>query len=566
MSALASTPRQSPSLVAALGPAVMLSWGWRRCAIALVSGAVGALAMPPFGFVPALAVSMIAAVWLIDGSSQHSERAGAFAASLLSAFGVGWWWGFGYFLAALWWLGAAFLVDAAQFAWALPLGVIALPAALALYPAIGFMLARAVWPHGAARPLALAFGLGLAEWLRAVLFTGFPWDEFGLAFGEHLWLAQGAALFGLHGLTLLVIAILAAPATLWDGRGWRRWAPTGVALVALAGLAAYGQQRLTEPPPAAVAGVKLRVLQTNLSQGADFTPEKGAEILGRYLALSGRPAPGRAGDAGVAGVIGDANVTGDASVTGVTHLIWPESAFPFLLAREPGALARIAEFLQGGAVLATGAARVDMPAAGRPARYYNSILTLNRAGLLPVRYDKRHLVPFGEFLPFRAFWDKLGVTQFVHIPGGFSPGRGSNLLPLPGAPEALAEVCYEAIFPNEEGGARAGAAERAGWILNVTDDAWFGLTPGPYQHFAQARLRAIEWGLPLARAANGGISAIFDAYGRIVASGELGSESIVDGVLPGALPPTPESRWGSLTFALGLALALGVSLSTRVLF
>ena len=368
--------------------------------------------------------------------------------------------------------------------------------------------------------------------------------------GRTLALAQGAAFVGEHGLTLAAIIILAAPATLWEGRGWRRLWPTAAALAAFSALAAFGAHRLAEPPPAPVAGVKLRILQTNVSQGPEFSSANGAAILTHYLDLSQR-----AGSQGADGL------------ADVTHLIWPESAFPFLLTREPVALQRIADFLREGAVLATGAARADAPTAGRSPRYYNSILTLNRTGLLPARYDKRHLVPFGEYTPFESWLRRLGVTAIVHFAGGYHPGQGSNLLPMPGAPDALALICYEAIFPSEWGGARDGAAERAGWILNVTDDAWFGVTPGPHQHFAQARLRAIEWGLPLVRSANGGVSAIVDSYGRIIAAADFGVEGVVDGELPGALPPTYESRWGSAVFGLALAalLAAATALKTRSL-
>ena len=174
--------------------------------------------MPPFDFLPALLAPMMIAVWLIDGAADRDERGGSLIASLAAAFGAGWWWGFGFFLASLWWLGSAFLVDADHFLWALPLGVVGLPAGLAFFPALGFALARLVWPHGAMRVLALAFGLAASEWLRAVVLTGFPWNELGMALGQNLTLAQIASLVGLHGLTLAAIAIAAAPATLWDRR------------------------------------------------------------------------------------------------------------------------------------------------------------------------------------------------------------------------------------------------------------------------------------------------------------------------------------------------------------
>jgi len=536
------TPPRRSGALNALAPSIILAWGWPRRLIAFSAGAIGALAMPPVGFFPALLIPMTIAVWLIDGASDHGESRWS---SPRAAFAAGWWWGFGYFVAGLWWLGAAFLVDADHFAWALPLGVLGLPAALALFPALGFALARLVWPSGAARPLALAFGLGLSEWLRCVVLTGFPWNEIGMALGQNLLLAQFASYVGLHGMTLLAILIFAAPATLAGSPP--RWAPTVLAGLALAGLAGFGAWRLADPAPAMVAGIKLRLMQPDISQGADFAPAKGAEILAHYLQLSDRAtSPDRTG------------------VADVTHLIWPESAFPFILSRDAGAMARIAEFLKGGAVLATGAARMEgEKRAGGRVHYFNSIEVLDHTGLLSERYDKHHLVPFGEYMPFQALLEKTGITQFVQFPGGFDRGVGSEVLRIPGLPDVIAMVCYEAIFPNERGGAREGEARRAAWLLNLTDDAWFGLTAGPYQHFAQARLRTIELGLPMARVANGGISALIDASGRVLSSASLGSEAVLDMGLPGALPPTWQSRWGSASFALGLLLLALASLTAR---
>jgi len=226
-------------------------------------------------------------------------------------------------------------------------------------------------------------------------------------------------------------------------------------------------------------------------------------------------------------------------------------------------LARIAEFLRGGAILVTGAARMEEEKrAGGRDRYFNSIEILDRTGLLAERYDKHRLVPFGEFMPFQSWLERFGVTQFVQIPGGFDRGVGTNVIHVPGLPDALAMVCYEAIFPNELG-AREGEARHVAWLLNLTDDAWFGLTAGPYQHFAQARLRAIELGLPLVRVADTGVSAVVDPEGRILVSAPLGSEAVLDSPLPGARPPTWQSRWGSATFAAGLLATLLASLSAR---
>jgi apolipoprotein N-acyltransferase len=531
-----STAMPRAGILSPLVEGVILSWGWRRRAIAFVSGAAGALALPPFSLFPLIVLPLTIAVWLIDGA-QDRGAGRPLVGSVRAAFGAGWWMGFGYFLAGLWWVGAAFLVEADKFAWALPLGVVALPAVLAFFPAAGFAIARALWSPGSARVFALAFGLGIAEWARGLLFTGFPWNDLGMALGSNLALAQIASLVGLHGLTFLTIAIFAAPATLWRvGEGRLSLAPAGLAALALALIAVFGAFRLMSPASAALPGVKLRLIQPNVGQDdASFSPEAKDTILRRYFDLSERAtAPDRSG------------------VRDVTHLIWPESAFPFILSRDKQALADISGFLGGGTTLITGAARLENDG-GRPPRYFNSIEIVGRDGLSAERYDKQHLVPFGEYMPFQSILEKAGVTQFVDVPGGFEPGRGSRDLKVPGLPDAMPLVCYEAIFPIEIGDLFSGA-ERPRWLLNLTDDAWFGQTPGPYQHFAQARLRAIELGAPLVRDANSGISAVLDGMGREIAAAPLGAEGVLDAELPEALPPTWQSRLGSLGAALiGLA-------------
>jgi apolipoprotein N-acyltransferase len=444
--------------------------------------------------------------------------------------------GFGYFVAGLWWVGSACLVDAGKFAWALPLGVLALPAGLAFFPAFGFAVARLVWSPGAARVLALALGLGVSEWARGLLFTGFPWNDLGMALGSHLVLAQVASVVGLHGLTFLAIAIFAAPATLLQaGDGPRAVAPTILAILTVSIMGVFGAVRLEAPASPTVPRATLRIIQPNVSQGVSFAPENKDLILRSYFALS----EGRMTDGGK-------------EPRRITNFIWPESAFPFILSRDAQALSEIADFLRDGAVLITGAARVESDSAGQPA-YYNSIEVLDRRGLTHERYDKQHLVPFGEYIPFRPLLERLGVTQFVQFPGGFSPGSGPRILRIPGLPVVMPLICYEAIFPNEIGDVFS-IAQRPDWMLNVTDDAWFGLTPGPSQHYAQARLRAIELGLPLVRAANSGRSAVLDGLGRELAFAPLGAEGALDFDLPKALPATIQARYGSLGAAL-LALA-----------
>lgn len=518
---------------------IVLSAGWQRRLIALVAGATGALALAPIDFVPAMIVPMTVAVWLIDGAARGERNRGWARVlqprSCWSAAAAGWWWGLGYFVAGFWWLGSAFLVDPGKDAWALPFGVLGVPAALACYPAAGFALARLFWSPRTGRIFALAAGLGASEWLRERLFTGFPWNNYGMAFGDHLVLSQAASLFGNPGLTLLAILVCAAPATLADPRrpgGTRRAqiTPTLLAGLAVVALALFGFLRLSADPGTTVAGVRLRIMQPNIPQNDDFSYANKDKILADYLDLSDRAtSPERAG------------------LADVTHLIWPESAFPFVLSRDPDALESIGKVLSAGTLLITGAARVDAPEPGmgkkvEPA-YFNAIEVVGPGGTILDNYDKVHLVPFGEYLPYDSFLRRLGVTHFVHIPGGFTPGTQRRLLDIPGLPPVAPSVCYEAIFsqavlPTGPESERL----RAGVILNVTNDSWFGRTAGPYQHFAQARLRAVEYGLPLIRAANSGISAVVDAYGRVTASLPLGVRNVLDASLPQRIPPTLYAR------------------------
>ncbi len=514
---------------------IILSSAWRRRGIAFVAGAVGALAMAPFDFFPAMFIPMMVAVWLIDGSAQAGKGAGWRNAALLrSAFAAardGWWLGFGFFVAGLWWLGAACLVEAEQFAWALPLAVLGLPAVLALFTGLGFGFARLLWSGGSGRILALAFGLGVSEWLRGVVATGFPWNALGMALGGNGVLAQPAALVGLYGLNVLAVLIFAAPACLAGGhRGQPRslasLAPVLLGLGLLAVIGAGGALRLATAPADMAPGVRLRIMQPNLPQDDKFRAEYKDQILDRYLSLSDR-----------------ATSPQTSGVSDATHLIWPESAFPFVLSRDAAALARIGSFLGRGTVLITGAARMGetrrsglLPGESSTL-YYNSIQALANGGEIVASYDKAHLVPFGEYLPFGGLLESFGLRHFVHIPGGFEPGSRRRLFEVPGLPPAAALICYEAIFPGEAAPEET-PGERPGLLLNVTNDGWFGLTTGPHQHFAQARLRTVEEGLPMVRAGNTGLSAVIDGYGRVLKKLPLGIEGVLDSPLPRPAPPT----------------------------
>ncbi len=516
----------------AVGVVIILSWGWKRAAIACLSGALSVLAMAPFNAWPVLFLTFPAMVWLIDGAGAGRLR-GVPAAAL-----AGFWFGFGYFVPGLYWIGNAFLVDPSTFGWLMPFAVIGLPAYLALFMAFGFALARLLWTKDGSRVVALAASLTISEWLRGHLLTGFPWNAFGYALTEPLALAQTASLIGIWGLTFLAVAIFASPAVLIDGtsRGRKRWVSPVTALIVLVAMGTFGVTRLSLHPTTTVAGVKLRIMQPNLQQGAKFNYSAKAEVMRRYLTLSDRAT--------------GPNATGvrDASI-----LIWPESAFPFFLTREPDVMAQIANFLPKGTVLITGAVRApDVPPGLRITRAYNSIYVIDHDGDILSIYDKMHLVPFGEYLPFQKLMERLGLEDLTKIQGGFIPGTVRHTMAIPGAPRALPLICYEAIFPS----AAATRGRRPGWIVNVTDDGWFGISTGPYQHLQQARLRAVEQGLPLVRAANTGISAVVDPMGRIIARLGLGIEGVVDSRLPAAIAPTFYARHGNLPAAVIVMIAL----------
>jgi apolipoprotein N-acyltransferase len=521
--------------------AIILAWGWKRAAIALVAGALSSLAMAPFNAWPVLFLTFPVAVWLIDGAA--AGRWGGVPAAAMA----GWWFGLGYFVPGLYWIGYAFLVDASTFAWLMPFAVLGLPAYLALFTAFGFALARLIWTRDASRLIALAASLTIGEWLRGQVLTGFPWNTFGYALTEPLALAQTASLIGLWGLTFLSVAIFASPAVLIDGssRGRKPWIAPAMALALLTAMAIFGGVRLKLRPTATVANVKLRIMQPNLQQDVRFNYSAKAEVMQKYLTLSDR-----------------ASGPQSTGVRDASILIWPESAFPFFLTREADAMAQIADLLPKGTILITGAVRApDLPPGVRITRAYNSIYAIDHDGSVLSVYDKLHLVPFGEYLPYQNWMEKLGFVQLTKVQGGFIAGTRRRTMEIPNAPRMLPLICYEAIFPGDI----VPPGDRPGWIVNLTNDGWFGISTGPYQHLQQTRMRAIEEGLPVVRAANTGISAVIDPLGRIVARLGLGLEGVLDSSLPSAIPPTIYARVGDIPAAIMVIIALIVVMRRRVI-
>jgi apolipoprotein N-acyltransferase len=520
---------------------IILSWGWRRYLIAFLAGAASALAQAPVDAAFVLFVTLPVLVWLIDGASSGTAEG---LRRLTPAARVGWTFGFGYFLAGISWVGSAFFVEADVFGWMAPFAILGFPAFLALYWALGAALARLLWSDGWPRILALAVGLTISEWLRGHLFTGFPWNSIAQAVAATDVTAQGLALVGTWGLTFLGIVVFAAPAVFAPAAfGSTRGRSVFAALAALLALGeiAYGVTRLAGADDATVPGVALRIVQPAVNQAEKWDPASARAVLDTLLRLS------------------NANLSPDRpGIVGVTHLIWPETALPFFLTEEPQALVEIGALLPPGTTLITGAPRFETAPAGR--RYFNSVYVIDDGGRILDAYDKVHLVPWGEYVPLGGLLERIGLSSLSRLVGGFSPGLAYRTVPVPHAPAMAPLICYEVIFPDEG----VDRDNRPGWIVNVTNDGWFGMTAGPYQHFAQVRMKAIAEGLPVARSANTGISGVVDGYGRVIASLGLGEEGVVDAALPVALPPTFYSRVGDAPAIIVVLAALALILSTRL--
>jgi apolipoprotein N-acyltransferase len=501
---------------------ILLSWGWKRYALAFIVGALSVLALPPVGAFPILFITFPVFFWLIDGAAIATPSGGIRAG--VPAFAIGWWFGFGYFLAGLHWVGAALLVEKNIFGWLMPFAVLALSGGLAVFTGLGAAIGRLLWSVSPWRILAFAFGLGLSEFLRGHLFTGFPWNSFGYAFTVTDIQMQVASLIGLYALNVITIFCVTSPAVFADPRdaGFARKLPFVFAAAIMAFQWIYGYARLGNAQTNMVAGVNLRLVQSNLTQEERLDTKKREEIVERLVSLSIEPQADSA----------------DGAQKQPTHIIWPESALPFLITSMPQVLSRIETMLQPGQVLIAGLARAEDAGAGaKQKNIFNSVYVFNDDGKVIDRYDKVHLVPFGEYLPYESVLEGFGLKPVASL-RGFSAGARRQLMASLRAPPFAPLICYEIIFP----GKIVEAGKRPGWLVNLSDDGWFGRSLGPYQHLHQARVRAVEEGLPVVRVTSTGVSAVIDAYGRMLSTLPLGAQNVIDSGLPQAVSQTRFSK------------------------
>jgi apolipoprotein N-acyltransferase len=482
--------------------------GWRRLAFAFAAGAVSATGFAPLEFFPALLLGYAILMLLIDGA-----RAGPRA--IRNAALAGWGFGFGQFLFGLHWIGYAFLVDPSAHLWQMPFALLFLTAGLGLYGGLAAGLAAYLWRPGAARLLLFAVLYSACEWLRGHLFTGFPWNLPAYGWGASLAILQTASVFGAYGLSFLTVLLGGSLADLLS-RPRRSSGPATMATL-FAAFWVYGAVVLAITPEADVPGVRVRLVQPDIPQAEKYLPQFVGRNWQRLTGLSRLP-----GNPGL--------------------IVWPEAAPPFFLERAPEALDEIALLTGRVKTLITGAARRTGGPGDRS--YYNSLYMFGHGP--PLIYDKFHLVPFGEYVPFAGLLNHFGITKLTAGEAGFAAGDGPHVYALPGLPMVTPLICYEVIFPGAV--LAPSPAPRPGWLVNVTDDSWFGPWAGPRQHLLIARVRAIEEGLPIARAANTGISAMIDPVGRVRARTRLGEMGVLDTALPQALGRTLYARLGDGIF------------------
>ena len=479
-------------------------------------GALGAVALAPWHFAPLLVLSMSGLLWLLHG-----------ALSARRAFLLGWLYGLGYFVAGLHWVGESFQVDADRFGNYAVAAVLALSAFLALFPAVACYATVRIGGNGLHRWFVFAASWAATEWLRGDVFPAFPWNLVSSVWVPYTAPLQAASLIGPYALGFVTVVIASAVAVAVAYRSSRPMIagrPLALALGCIAALWVFGSFRLPDIAQAPVDALQLRLVQPNIPQAMKWDSEYRATILERLRALSMMPA-----------------------AAAPTAIIWPESALPIAINEAPPAMLRVvADVVPRGGVLITGAdRRTTAPNVERA--YANSVIALDDTGAMIAVYDKVRLVPFGEYMPFRQLLPFKGLAAGTV---DFVPGPGPARLDAPGLPPFIPLVCYEAVFP-----AQRPAIERAQWLLNVTNDAWFGASAGPYQHFALARMRAVESGLPLVRAANTGISAVVDPYGRVLEALPLNVAGVLDARLPPAIAQRPMyARWGDVPLAVIIAL------------
>ncbi len=560
----------------------------RRALLCFLCGGISVLSMPPFDFWPILFLTFPTLIWCLDAeflsdpvryliATQQNlsglprgnrfftrpflfVATGTRIAAVISApvktlarvkagrAGIlGWSFGFGYFMASIYWIAYAFFANPVSnnglAAAGAILAVLGLSAALAVFYGFAAAFSMVLWRGGYARLAGFVFCFHLAELARSFLFTGFPWNLFGLAFASSDTLRQSASYVGVYGLTLLALFIFTSPAAAISRnavRSSRRFMPFCLSLLALLGMYAFGERRLGASTEMSAASI--RIVQPNIAQIDKWKPENRRWIFERIRSLS-QSGTGNAAD-----------------ISNFNAVVWPESSVPFLFMVN-GKIAAVearqalAALIPAGTRLIAGAERADGHTSDEGKfvfdRVFNSLFVLGHGARIDAIYDKQHLVPFGEYMPFAGTLKLLGLQALSHQLDGFQMGANSSpSIAVPGLGNLKPFICYEIIFPGKINDSQS----RPDVMVNITNDAWFGNSTGPYQHLQQAQIRATEEGIPVIRSANTGISAIIDGNGRIIAKVNLGITGVIDSPIPKPQVPTLYARARRQIFIILIAL------------
>jgi len=493
----------------------------------MLAGVLAVLSQPPFS-IPWILVLALPGLYYL----WHEAETGR------AAFWTGWFAGLGYFGGTLHWIAEPFLVQPEIYGWMIPFAVAGMAGGMSLFWGTGFWLAKRIGSNSWGAPFAITFALVGMEWLRGNIFSGFPWSLIGYAWVDSHAI-QLAAEIGIYGVTLwtVLVCMMLGHAAIAHG-AMKRLSWFALALVVFtmpfthASLRGINHARVMQSaPPTNLTSPRIGLVQPNVAQKDKWQPHLREAHLIDLL-----------------------NKTRQLGEQGADVVVWPEAATPYQVDKDPDLRRLISEVLKPGAVLLAGAVRFE----GEKA--FNSLIAVGSDGTVLDVYDKQHLVPFGEKVPLEPLLSRLGLRAMISLPGGFTSGTArERSMQVAGLPAFVPMICYEAIFPAEI--MRRAAQDE--WLVQVTNDAWFGNWVGPYQHLAMARVRAIERGLPVARSANTGVSAMIDGYGRIIASLELNKPGILLQPLPKSLPKTTYRKYEDILFGLGLLLAFLLSIVGR---
>jgi len=496
---------------------------WLHAAL-FAAGAFGVLAHAPFHFQPALIGALVLLVWSLDDARRSHAR-------LRAGFARAWSFAAGQFLGGTWWVANAFLVSAGDHAWLIWAPLILLPGGLALFwGAAGAAYARFA-PRGAHRIALFAALFTAVELLRSSVLSGFPWNLPGHVFPAGDAMSQSASLIGAAGLSALVLYAFAAPAALTGpGRAAARAVPLAIGLALMAGLYGYGALRL-DGARIETSGEHVRVVQINMPQSEKRHAAR-FEILDRFLEL-----------------------TLSEGLEDVDAVIWPEGAIPAFLLNDDALLRTIHDALPAGVRLWTGTARADFAPPGGRDMYYNALAALlmgEERIYLEATYDKARLVPFGESNPLRPLTALLGFETLAALSSSYDPGPGPRTLQIGDLSPFAPLICYEVIFPRFA----PRETQRPAWLLNISNDSWYGNSAGPRQHLNQARYRAVEEGLPLVRSASSGVSGLVDPYGREVSVLPLEASAALDIPLLKGLDEPFYALYGNTPWLVAMAMFL----------